>query len=211
MIRYMTPDALDAAPELARSMFRDRAAQFRDRLGWDVQVDAAGEERDAYDDAAPLYVLWQGRDGAHGGSMRFLPTSGETMVNDHFRHLVDGMWLASADTWECSRFCLAVSAGREVAPALLLGALELGLACGLRHALGVFDLRMLRVYRRLGWMPTVLGAARPGKAAVGVGLWTFDAARRDGLMLRAGVDRSTLAGWRAECDAALARLRPTRR
>ncbi|MFN3143814.1 MAG: acyl-homoserine-lactone synthase [Paracoccaceae bacterium] len=136
MIRYMTPDALDAAPELARSMFRDRAAQFRDRLGWDVQVDAAGEERDAYDDAAPLYVRGQGRDGAHGGSMRFLPTSGETMVNDHFRHLVDGMWLASADTWECSRFCLAASAGREVAPALLLGALELGLACGLRHDSG---------------------------------------------------------------------------
>lgn len=206
MIRYMTCDALSDAPGLARSMFRDRAAQFRDRLGWDVAVDADGQERDTYDAGAPLYVIWQGPDGAHGGSMRFLPTRGATMVNDHFRHLLDGMRLTAADTWECSRFCLSASAGRRVAPALLLGALELGLARGLRHALGVFDLRMLRVYRRLGWVPTVLGAACPGQEAVGVGLWEFDAALRVPLRAGAGVDGAAATQWHDDCRAALARL-----
>lgn len=211
MLRFMTGDALAMEPGLARSMFCDRAIQFRDRLGWNVEVDAVGEERDAYDAEAPLYVVWQAADGTHGGSMRFLPTLGATMVNDHFRHLVDGMWLAGADTWECSRFCLSARAGRGVAPALLLGALELGLARGLRHALGVFDLRMLRIYRRLGWMPCVLGAALPGEEAVGLGLWEFDAGLRAPMMARAGVDGAALASWRAECNAALARLSRARR
>ena len=31
----------------------------------------------------PLYVIWEIPDGSHGGSMRFLPTSGRTMVHEH--------------------------------------------------------------------------------------------------------------------------------
>ena len=49
MIRYIYADQLDAFPLLKRSMFRDRADQFKTRLGWDVHVDANGEERDEYD------------------------------------------------------------------------------------------------------------------------------------------------------------------
>ena len=75
MLRFLHADALASEPRLARSMFRDRAEQFRTRLGWPVTVDAAGEERDAYDALHPLYVLWQREDGTHGGSARFLPTT----------------------------------------------------------------------------------------------------------------------------------------
>ncbi len=83
MLRYLYADDLHRFPKLADTMFRDRAHQFRDRLNWDVTVGADGHERDAYDALNPLYVIWQGADGRHGGSMRFLPTTGRTMVEDH--------------------------------------------------------------------------------------------------------------------------------
>jgi hypothetical protein len=122
MLRYIHADTLPAHPALARSMFRDRARQFRDRLGWAVTVDAAGEERDAYDALNPLYVIWQDAGGRHAGSMRFLPTTGQTMVNDHFRHLTGGVRIESPLIWECSRFCLAEGAPARVSAALKFSA-----------------------------------------------------------------------------------------
>ena len=36
-------------------MFRDRARQFHDRLGWAVKLDQRGREQDEYDQLDPLY------------------------------------------------------------------------------------------------------------------------------------------------------------
>jgi len=90
MIRFLYGDALNRHPVLRDTMFRDRAAQFSTRLGWAVNIDRQGLERDEYDALNPLYVIWEGRDGRHGGSLRFLPTTGRVMINDHFRHLTGG-------------------------------------------------------------------------------------------------------------------------
>ena len=46
MIRYLYADELKNHPKLAEGRFRDRADQFKTRLGWDVQVNDKGEERD---------------------------------------------------------------------------------------------------------------------------------------------------------------------
>jgi len=141
MLRYLHSNQLDAYPVLRDSMFRDRATQFHDRLGWDVTVDARGQERDAYDDLDPLYVIWEGEGGRHGGSMRFLPTTGRTMVNEHFLHLTDGVAIQSPFIWECTRFCLAPTAESRVAAALMLAGGELMRAFHLSHFVGVFDAR----------------------------------------------------------------------
>lgn len=85
MIRYLYSNQLDQYPTLRDSMFRDRADQFKKRLGWDVSIDENGFERDQYDALNPLYVIWEKADGSHGGSMRFLPTTGRTMINEHLR------------------------------------------------------------------------------------------------------------------------------
>jgi acyl homoserine lactone synthase len=190
MIRYLQAHELSLFPTLADGMFRDRTVQFRDRLKWEVTVDDAGHERDQYDTKAALYVIWEGADGRHGGSMRFLPTTGATMVAEHFLHLTDGVRIARPEIWECTRFCLAPGAEGRVAAGLMLGGLELGLRFGLSHAVGVFDAPMLRVYRALGWSPAVLGTA----GGVSAGLWAFAPELRAGLCRRAEVS-AELSDW----------------
>ncbi len=199
MLRYLRARELRDHPRLAHSMFRDRAAQFRDRLGWAVTVNAAGEERDAYDAQAlnAFYVIWEGEGGRHGGSLRFLPTMGPTMLADHFLHLTDGVTFRSPHIWECTRFCVAPEAPAHVAAALMLGGLEIGLAHGLSHAIGVFDARMVRIYKRLGWPPAILGTQGIGRDAISAGLWSFEAALRPVLLARAGLSPDELAEWRA--------------
>ena len=195
MIRYLTATALRRFPKLESTMYKDRAAQFVGRLGWDVTVDARGEERDQYDVLDPLYVIWENRDGSHGGSMRFLPTTGRTMLDEHFSELTQNVRIRSPYIWECTRFCLGKGAGANVAPALMLGGLEVGLGHGLSHAVGVFDARMIRVYGRLGWPPAVLGTTGEGRDAISAGLWDFDAERRQTLLRKSGLSHEISTYW----------------
>ena len=186
MIRYIY--GTDFAPHAALrdGMHRDRAFQFRDRLKWDVTVDDKGWEADDYDTLNPLYVVWEPSPGVHGGSMRFLPMSGRTMVNDHFAHLMSGP-ITSPLIWECTRFCLSRSAPSAVAGALMLGGGEIMRNFGVRHFVGVFDKRMIRIYRAIGSSPEVLGTEGEGRDQINVGLWDFTPDRYDTVAKRAGI------------------------
>ncbi|MBJ3763944.1 autoinducer synthase [Maribius pontilimi] len=195
MIRFLYADQLHAFPRLADTMFRDRATQFHERLGWDVSVDRDGWERDQYDDLNPLYVIWEQPDGRHGGSMRFLPTTGRTMVNEHFLSLTGGVRIASPLIWECTRFCLAPDAKPAVSAALMLAGGEILRNFHLEHFVGVFDARMIRVYQLLGGTPDVLGMSGTGADAIGVGLWEFSQVAQDKLMRRSGVTQDQLHEW----------------
>ncbi len=194
MIRYIYGDALHEFPTLQSSMFRDRGAQFRDRLGWDVQVDEAGWERDEYDDINPLYVIWETPEGRHGGSMRYLPTIGPTMVNDHFSHLSETQ-IVSPLIWECTRFCLAPSANARVAALLSLAGGELVRAFGLTHVLGVYDARMVRIYNMIGTAPEVLGSEDNGRDKISVGLWAYREQDRLRVLRRAGISSELSEAW----------------
>ncbi|MDA0962849.1 MAG: autoinducer synthase [Proteobacteria bacterium] len=195
MLRYIYGDDLHRHPDLARAMFRDRARQFRDRLGWPVDVDADGQERDGYDALNPLYVLWQNSDGGHGGSMRFLPTTGPVMVNDIFGHLTGGAPVISPLIWECTRFCLAPGADPHVAAALMLGGGEIMRNFAVRHFVGVFDARMVRIYRAIGSSPEILGSEGEGRARISVGLWAFSDEARARVADRAGIAPAQSQVW----------------
>jgi acyl homoserine lactone synthase len=195
MIRYLYADQLQAYPRLAEGMFRDRALQFHDRQGWAVTVDATGEERDAYDELNPLYVLWESADGRHGGSMRFLPTVGRTMVNEHFRHLTDGVHIASPLIWECTRFCLAPDASPRISAALMQAGGEIMEGFGIAHFVGVFDARMVRIYRRIGAAPIVLGAEGEGRDCTSVGLWSSDDVLKARVAQSSGVSAELSRHW----------------
>jgi len=195
MIRFIYGDDLDNFPLLKRTMFQDRAEQFKGRLNWDVSVDAAGEERDEYDALNPLYVIWEGPDGRHGGSMRGLPTVGRTMAAEHFLHLTHGVRIESPVIWEVTRFCLAPGATPGVAAALMLAGCELGLRFGLDQCIGVFDARMTRIYGRIGFSPEVIGSEGEGRGAISVGIWTFTDAARRTISARSGIPLALPERW----------------
>lgn len=195
MIRYLYADQLAQFPKLQRSMFLDRADQFKTRLGWEVQVDARGEERDDYDSLNPLYVVWEKPCGSHGGSMRLLPTVGRTMVNDHFLHLTDGVRIESPLIWECTRFCVSRDTAPGTAAALMLAGGEIMAGFGVRHYVGVFDARMIRIYRMIGASPEVLGSQGLGRDRISVGLWEFTPEAQARVAASSGVSPDLSRHW----------------
>lgn len=195
MLHFIYANDLAQHPLLEDSMFRDRACQFKARLDWDVDVDAHGHERDQYDDLNPLYLIASGPDGRHQGSMRFLPTTGRTMINDHFTHLMGGGTLESPLIWECTRFCLAKGAPSRVAAALVLGGGEIMRQCAIDHFVGVFDARMVRIYGRIGWPPEVLGGAGEGRDQISVGLWSRGLEDRGRIAAQAGITPAKVEEW----------------
>ena len=195
MIRFLYADQLVRDPVLAESMFRDRAAQFKHRLDWEVNVDENGWEMDQYDALNPLYAIWQDRDGRHGGSLRILPTVGRTMTAEHFLHLTDGVRIASPLIWECTRFCLAPDAPVGVAAALLVAGVELGLRFGLEQALGVIYAKTLPIYRRIGSSPDVIGMTGEGTERIAVGLWPISVEARAAISEKSGIPLSVIARW----------------
>lgn len=170
--------------KLFNSMYEHRAVQFGKRLNWQVKIDDLGRERDEYDDLNPMYLILERDGGDHAGSMRFLPTTEETMINTYFTNLTGGVTIKSPFIWECTRFCLAPNAGTNDSWKVLLGTVELGLHFNLQFFVGVFDHQMLRVYKRIGWDPTIIGEGLLDGKRVCAGLWPISEAVRTTLIGR---------------------------
>lgn len=192
MIRFLSGNELSSHPKLAHTMYIDRAIQFSKRLRWDVSVNNAGEERDEYDELNPYYIVLEDFNGEHAGSLRFLPTTGKTMVNDYFTHLTDGVRIQSPHIWECTRFCVSPNSGRRAASKLLAAGAFLMHECCIDHFVGVFDDRMERIYKSIGASPTVLGRQETQEATIGIGLWEFNDEQYQQLLVRAKLTQQEL-------------------
>jgi acyl homoserine lactone synthase len=166
-------------PELMDEMFRLRARTFRGRLGWDVEV-VDGRERDRYDDAGPVYIIYADEDGRKvKGCLRLLPTTGPTLLADIFSDTIpDAVHLSAPTIWECTRFCIddgliegRPSEGLVFASIVMLEALgNLALKVGIESIIGNFDSSMLRLYRRIGCEVEILGSTRKYGRPVYLGL-----------------------------------------
>lgn len=176
MIKVLSGKDLEKNQDLAQSMFKDRAKQFHDRLGWEVSVDHTGQEKDEYDLPHTMYVVALSQDGLHAGSMRLLPTTSNTMISDHFQHLVNGIDFVSPTIWECTRFCLSEkTCSRATALQLFTAGADILQQHQLEGFIAVFDPFMERIYRRYGVQPEVLGTVCDDKGrTVKVGIWHDD-------------------------------------
>lgn len=185
---------------LIGQMFEARRRLFAERLNWDVHVDERGWEIDRYDALDPLYLISTDAENRHQGSLRLLPTTGDTMLRDVFASVFDGTVIESPLIWECTRFCIESGASVEttksglhrVTTALLLGICEVGLQSGIEHIVGVFDHRMIRIYRRGGWAPEVVGKSGEGKTAVHLGVWEVSEANAAAIRSAGEFDGSIL-------------------
>ncbi|MHA3916016.1 acyl-homoserine-lactone synthase [Halovulum sp. GXIMD14793] len=120
------------------------------------------------------------------------------MVNEHFTHLTGGVTIASPLIWECTRFCIspkAAAQGKQVAGGVMLADHELGLRFGLESSVGVFDYRMRRIYKSIGWQPEIVGAEGQGRSKICVGLWPFSETIRAQIAANAGLSVDDGSHW----------------
>ena len=178
------------------AMFRGRAAVFSDRLRWDVVV-RDGWEKDEYDDLDPLYLISVSEKGDVRGSLRLMPTTGPTLLTGTFAAAFDEpVDIRSANVWEGSRFCVhpdrhgveLTRTGLNLATCELFAAMcEVSLMAGLINIIGVYDPRLARIYRRIGWSPEPLGSSDAFEhGRIHVGLWDVSEAALTTMQQRSG-------------------------
>jgi acyl homoserine lactone synthase len=168
---------------LLDKMFRLRARVFHDTLKWDVHV-ADGKERDRYDDAAPVYIVYTDEKACEvKGSLRLLPTTGPTLLTDVFADTMpDGLHLRAPTIWECTRFCvddgILARQGEHVffASAVLLIALgDSAVKAGIESIIGNFHESVLRFFRLMGCEVDILGSTSRYGEPVYLGLHPISA------------------------------------
>jgi acyl homoserine lactone synthase len=182
-------------------MFRLRARQFRDRLGWDVEV-RDGCEIDTFDDMNPLYVVSKDdHTGAVRGCLRYLPTTGPTMMSKIFdRYFDEPFDIQSPLIWEGSRFAAEPTSAETLSLGpcrstfeLIQGGTEIALMAGIEQVVGIFDQHSLRMYRRAGFGPEVI--ARSDKLPIGpiyIGRWDISEEKLKAIQERSGIYGSVL-------------------
>ena len=77
----------------------------------------------------------------------------------------------------------------------MLSAGEVMLGCGVEQCLGVFDQRMIRIYRLLGSSPNLIAQTGQGKEFIGISLWTLDAVQREQICQIAEVEPQESEQW----------------
>ena len=178
MIDVLTNCDRDARSYDFDAMFRARAAVFHDRLGWAVSV-SQGLETDRYDhEEDPVYLVSTDTEHRLTGSLRILPTTGETMLHNEFADFFDEpVDVESPTVWECTRFCVhprqSASAidNKRVSSELLIGLCQLCLSSGIEQVMGLYDHAMTRVYDRIGWSPVPLARSKTEVGKLVVGIW----------------------------------------
>lgn len=183
------------------AMYRGRAAMFGDRLGWDVIV-RDGREIDVYDDENPLYLVHRGANpGEVYGSLRLMPTTGRTLLTDVFADKFnEPVNVRSPLIWEGTRFCVHDENGPRTATGmhrttveLFLAMCEVGLRAGLSQIIAIYDPRLVRIYKRIGWSPEPLGHSDHfPHGRIYVGLWDISEQALMAMREKAGIEGSII-------------------
>lgn len=145
--------------KLLTTMYRLRRRVFKDRLDWSVSL-SDDQEIDVYDVLNPTYLLVMSNAADLIGCVRFLPTTGPTMLMDTFPVLLGGATSPRSDKiLESSRFCVDTESIAETAAGGLNRATFILFAAMIEQLrivdadsiVTVTDVRMERILRRAGW------------------------------------------------------------
>lgn len=203
MIRIFQGRDRNQFPREADEMFRLRTRQFGERLKWDVDI-RDGWEIDQFDEMNPLYLVSiDEQSNAVAGCLRYLPTSGPTMLRNVFdRYFDEAFDIESPLIWECTRFAIEPAIARDRVTTtgmcqttyeLMQGGTEVALMAGVQQVVGIFDAFMLRVYRRINYGPEIVASSdRVGPNTIYVGIWDISEAKLAALRERSGIVASVL-------------------
>jgi N-acyl-L-homoserine lactone synthetase len=176
MLRVLGGLDRDRHHDLFDQMFRQRARLFKDKLGWDVQVDDRGWEVDQYDRDDTVYLITTDDQGGLLGSLRLRSTLVDHMMTGPFQPMFPDFVFRSPTVFECTRFVVEDGRGARTnglsmaACELLIGMFEFAGQDGIMQILGLFEAPMLRVYRRCGLSPAILARAQSRHGQILIGL-----------------------------------------
>lgn len=200
--------------DVLSQMFQTRKKVFCDSLHWDIphQDDA---ERDAYDDMAPVYLVWCDRHRSrHYASVRLMPTTGPTLLRDVFSATFDGVQgVLGPGIWEGTRMCVDEAPLQRDFPdlakgrafSLLLTALcEFGLAEGIQTLVSNYEPPFGRIYARAGLRLHEVGRAHGfGRWPVCCGVFTVSNSVLMSMRATLGINRAVYSGEQPAAPLAL--------
>jgi acyl homoserine lactone synthase len=144
-------------------MHRLRARIFKERMGWDVNVDMQGLEVDDFDIPEAIYLLCCNDQQKVTGCWRMLPTSLPTMIETVWPDFLEDIDLKkSPGCWETSRFAVdfgdlnareGLSHLSDTTAKMFCALTELCILCDVYEIYTLYDLRISRILRRLNCVP----------------------------------------------------------
>lgn len=148
-------------------MHRLRTRIFRDRMGWDVQINDHGLEVDQFDLPEAIYLLACDERDRVIGSWRLLPSTGPTMIRDVWPDFLETIDMPASETvWEASRFGVnmidpcsledGLARLNQITAHMFCALTELCIHCGIERIYTMYDMRIARLLKRLACEPSFI-------------------------------------------------------
>lgn len=147
-------------------MHRVRTKIFRDRMGWDVDVNDMDLEVDDYDLPETIYLLHLDQTQTVTGTWRFLTTDQPSMIRTIWPHYTASLPVPQSHTMiETSRFGVhsdtANPADRQKQVSLataemIVALIETCILCGFTDMFTLYNIKIKRLLERIGFKPTAV-------------------------------------------------------
>lgn len=142
-------------------MHKVRKLIFKDRMGWDVDINAGGLEIDDYDLPETAYILVRDDAGRVSGVWRMLPSSEPSMIRNIWPAFLNTFDMPIHDkAWEVSRFGVYahansprenIKASNRITAELILGLLTVCTLTGISDIYTMYNLQIARSVGKIGF------------------------------------------------------------
>lgn len=159
-------------------MHKVRKLIFKDRMGWDVDINKDGLEIDDYDLPETVYILVRDETGRVSGVWRMLPSTSPSMIRNIWPEFLNSFDMPThASAWEVSRFGVYtyastprenIKASNRVTAELILGLLTACQLTGITDIYTMYNLQIAKAVGKIGFFAEETSNEIPieGKASV---------------------------------------------
>lgn len=162
MIKIIQPGQAGTTRQLV-AMHRVRTKIFRDRMGWDVDVDDMELEVDDYDLPETIYILHIDAFERVTGTWRFLLTDQPSMIRNIWPHYCDTLPVPFSDSMiETSRFGVhSDTQNRDdrqkqvnlATAEMIVALIKTCILCGITDMYTLYNVKIKRLLERIGFKP----------------------------------------------------------
>lgn len=149
-------------------MHRVRTKIFRDRMGWDVDVNAMELEVDDYDLPETIYILHIDQNEKVTGTWRFLTTDQPSMIRNIWPHYTQSLPVPLSSTMcETSRFGVHSETENRgerqkqvnlATAEMIVALIDACMLCGITDMYTLYNIKIKRLLERIGFKPAEVSA-----------------------------------------------------